>query len=424
MPDDFDALRFPEGFLWGAATAGHQVEGGNVNADLWPLEWDEPSLFTEPSGDACDHYHRYPEDIATLADLGLNAYRFSLEWARIEPEPGYFSRAALDHYRRMVACCLEHGVTPVVTYCHFTTPRWFAGSGGWAGDDAVDRFARFAARVTEHLGDLLEWVATLNEPNVITMMELTGVIPMGVSDQAPVTTTSAAAVGGVGGYDPSRYRMGLMGVGVDQMAALHRAAVEAIKSGPGNARVGWTLALVDLQAAEGGADRLAAARQGAQLDCLEVSRADEWVGVQTYSRNVLGPDGVVPVAEGTPTMQTGWEVYPAALSHTVRLAAEHAGVPVLLTENGKATDDDSARSAYTRAALEGLAGCIRDGVDVRGYLHWTLLDNFEWMAGYAKTFGLIAVDRETLERTIKPTARWLGGVARANEVVPTPVRGE
>ncbi|MET0728511.1 MAG: family 1 glycosylhydrolase [Acidimicrobiales bacterium] len=424
MPDDFDALRFPEGFLWGAATAGHQVEGGNVNADLWPLEWDEPSLFTEPSGDACDHYHRYPEDIATLADLGLNAYRFSLEWARIEPEPGYFSRAALDHYRRMVACCLEHGVTPVVTCCHFTTPRWFAGSGGWAGDDAVDRFARFAAWVTEHLGDLLEWVATLNEPNVITMMELTGVIPMGVSDQAPVTTTSAAAVGGVGGYDPSRYRMGLMGVGVDQMAALHRAAVEAIKSGPGNARVGWTLALVDLQAAEGGADRLAAARQGAQLDFLEVSRADEWVGVQTYSRNVLGPDGVVPVAEGTPTMQTGWELYPAALSHTVRLAAEHAGVPVLVTENGMATDDDSARSAYTSAALEGLAGCIHDGVDVRGYLHWTLLDNFEWMAGYAKTFGLIAVDRETLERTIKPTARWLGEVARANEVVPTPVRGE
>jgi beta-glucosidase len=423
MPDDVDAMRFPEGFLWGAATAGHQVEGGNVNADLWPLEWDEPSLFTEPSGDACDHYHRYAEDIATLADLGLNAYRFSLEWARIEPEPGYFSRAALDHYRRMVACCLEHDVTPVVTYCHFTTPRWFAGSGGWAGDDAVDRFARFAARATEHLGDLVEWVATLNEPNVITMMELTGVIPMGVSDQAPVTTTAAAAAGGVGGYDPSRYRMGLMGVGVDRMAALHRAAVEAIKSGPGNARVGWTLALVDLQAAEGGADRLAAARQGAQLDFLEVSQADDWVGVQTYSRNVLGPDGVVPVAEDTPTMQTGWEVYPAALSHTVRLAAEHARVPVLVTENGMATDDDSARSAYTSAALEGLAGCVRDGVDVRGYLHWTLLDNFEWMAGYAKTFGLIAVDRKTLERTVKPTARWLGEVARANEVVPTPVRG-
>ena len=113
-------------------------------------------------------------------------------------------------------------------------------------------------------------------------------------------------------------------------------------------------------------------------------------------------------------MQTGWEVYPEALGHTVRLAAEHAGVPVLVTENGMATDDDEARIAYTRAALEGLAECIDDGVDVRGYLHWTLLDNFEWTAGYSKTFGLIAVDRETFARTVKPSARWLGQVARRN----------
>jgi beta-glucosidase len=409
---------FPDGFLWGAATAGHQVEGGNVNADIWPLEWAEPSLFTEPSGDACDHYHRYPSDIATLAGLGLNAYRFSLEWARIEPEPGYFSRAALDHYRRMIASCLEHDVTPVVTYCHFTTPRWFAGRGGWAADDAVDRFARYAAKATEHLGDLLGWVATLNEPNVITMMELTGVIPMGVSD-APLTVDaeSASVPAGVGGYDPARYRMGLVGVGVERMAALHRAAAEAIKSGPGDARVGWTLALVDLQAAEGGEDRLARARQGAQLDFLDVSREDDWVGVQTYSRNVLGADGVVQPAEGVPTMQTGWEVYPAALGHTVRLAAAHAGVPVMVTENGMATDDDAARLAYTREALEGLAGCLDDGIDVRGYLHWTLLDNFEWMAGFAKTFGLIAFDPLTFDRTVKPTAQWLGQVARANALV-------
>ncbi len=406
---------FPDGFLWGAATAGHQVEGGNVNADIWPLEWAEPSLFTEPSGDACDHYHRYPSDIATLADLGLNAYRFSLEWARIEPEPGYFSLAALDHYRRMIASCLEHDVTPVVTYCHFTTPRWFAGRGGWAADDAVDRFARYATKATEHLGDLLGWVATLNEPNVITMMELTGVIPMGVSD-APLTVDaeSASVPAGVGGYDPARYRMGLVGVGVERMSALHRAAAEAIKSGPGDARVGWTLALVDLQAAEGGEDRLARARQGAQLDFLDISREDDWVGVQTYSRNVLGADGVVHPDEGVPTMQTGWEVYPAALGHTVRLAAAHTGVPVIVTENGMATDDDAARLAYTREALEGLAGCIDDGIDVRGYLHWTLLDNFEWMAGFAKTFGLIAFDPVTFERTVKPTAQWLGQVGRAN----------
>jgi beta-glucosidase len=153
------------------------------------------------------------------------------------------------------------------------------------------------------------------------------------------------------------------------------------------------------------------------IDWIEVSRDDDFVGVQTYSRNRIGPDGAVDPPEGAPTMQTGWEVYPDALEHTVRLAAEHARVPVLVTENGMATDDDGARIAYTRAALGGLARCVADGLDVRGYLHWTLLDNFEWMAGYAKTFGLVAVDRETLARTIKPSARWLGRVARANTVL-------
>ena len=115
-------------------------------------------------------------------------------------------------------------------------------------------------------------------------------------------------------------------------------------------------------------------------------------------------------------MQTGWEVYPEALGHTVRLAAEQAGVPVIVTENGMATDDDEARIAYTRGALDGLAGCVADGIDVRGYLHWTLLDNFEWMAGFEKTFGLIAFDHETFERTVKPSARWLGDIARANSI--------
>jgi beta-glucosidase len=417
-------MKFPDHFLWGASTAGHQVEGGNVNADIWPLEWAPNSLFKEPSGDACDHYHRYAEDIALMADLGFNAYRFSLEWARIEPEEGYFSRAALDHYRRVLGSCLDHGITPVVTYCHFVTPRWFAADGGWTGDAAVDRFARFAARATERLGDLIPWAATLNEPNVIVQLELTGVIPMGVSEGKPLTMSVESAetsVGpstgfGVGGHDPARYRHGLIGTNVERMGAIHRAAVDAIKSGPGDAKVGWTLALVDLQAGEGGDDRLTLARQGAQYDWLDVSADDDWVGVQTYSRIVLGPERAIPLAEGVPTHQTGWEVYPEALGHTVRLASERAGVPVIVTENGMATDDDEARIAYTRGALDGLAACVEDGIDVRGYLHWTLLDNFEWMAGFEKTFGLIAFDPETFERTVKPSARWLGTIARANSI--------
>ncbi len=406
---------FPQGFLWGAATAGHQVEGGNVNADLWPMEWAEHSTFNEPSGDACDHYHRYPEDMSLLAELGLNAYRFSLEWSRIEPEPGYYSRAALDHYGRMMESCLNLGVTPVVTYNHFTVPRWMAGRGGWSAADAPARFADYASRVTGHLGDLLSWVCTLNEPNLMAMMRSTGVLAMGAGDRGPAPEPIEAQAG-VGGFDPACYRMGIVAADVEQMAAAHRLAVQAIKATAGTVKAGWTLALVDLQPAEGGEARWLEARRLGQTDWLSVSADDDFVGVQTYSRARIGSDGQLPVPDGTPTMQTGWEVYPDALGHTVRLAAEHAGVPILVTENGMATDDDEARIACTRAALEGLVSCIDDGIDVRGYIHWTLLDNFEWNAGYSKTFGLIAVDRGTFVRSVKPSARWLGQVAQRNRI--------
>jgi beta-glucosidase len=407
---------FPPGFLWGAATAGHQVEGGNVNADLWPMEWVENSTFNEPSGDACDHYHRYPEDISMLAELGLNAYRFSLEWSRIEPEPGFYSRAALDHYGRMVESCLNQGVTPVVTYSHFTVPRWMAGTGGWSAADAPARFADYASRVTKHFGDLLSWVCTLNEPNLMAMMRSTGVLAMGAGDRAPATEPVESEQAGVGGFDPSRYRMGIVAADLEPMATAHRLAVEAIKSTTGTVKAGWTLALVDLQPAEGGEERWLEARRLGQTDWLSVSADDDFVGVQTYSRTRIGPDGQLPVRDGAATMQTGWEVYPEALGHTVQLAAEHTGVPILVTENGMATDDDEARITYTRGALEGLARCIGDGIDVRGYIHWTLLDNFEWNAGYSKTFGLIAVDRETFARSVKPSARWLGQVAQRNSL--------
>ena len=405
---------FPDGFLWGAATAGHQVEGGNVNADMWPMEWASNSTFNEPSGDTCDHYHRYSEDIATLAELGLTAYRFSLEWSRIEPEPGFYSHAALDHYKRMIESCLQRGITPVVTYNHFTVPRWMAGRGGWSVPDAPARFADYASRVTEHVGDLLSWVCTLNEPNLMAMMRSTGVLAMGAGDRAQAPEVIESEQGGVGGFDPSRYRMGIVAADVEQMATAHRLAVQAIKAAAATVMTGWTLALVDFQPAENGEERWREARRVAQTDWLAVSADDDFVGVQTYSRARIGPDGQLPPPDGSDTMQTGWEVYPEALGHTVRLAAEHAGVPVLVTENGMATDDDDARIAYTGAALEGLARCVADGIDVRGYLHWTLLDNFEWNAGFSKTFGLIAVDREDFTRTVKPSARWLGQVARRN----------
>ena len=391
----------PPGFLWGAASAAHQIEGGNVNADMWSAEHAPNSIFAEPSGDACDSYHRFGEDIALLAGAGLNTYRFSVEWSRIEPEPGRFSRAALDHYRRVVTTCLDHDVTPMVTLHHFTAPRWFAHAGGWSAADAADRFARYADRVARHFGDLVPWICTVNESNVLTVVQATGVLPLGSGTEGPALDPGNGA--------PLAWVSPL----VDVMAEAHRRAFDAVKSTNPTAHVGWTLALQDIQAEEGGQQRADELRRSTQLDWLEVSRADDFVGVQTYTRIRVGPDGVLGAPAGEPQMQTGWELYPAALEGTVRLAAKTAGVPIIVTENGAATDDDRVRIDYTAAALEGLARCIDEGVDVRGYTHWTLLDNFEWMAGYAKTFGLIAVDRETFVRTPKPSLAWLGQIARS-----------
>jgi beta-glucosidase len=161
---------FPKGFLWGAATAAHQVEGNNINSDVWVLENVRPTMYAERSGDACAHYHRYRDDIRLLASLGFNTYRFSIEWARIEPDRGYFSNAELEHYRRVLAACHENNLTPMVTFYHFTMPRWLAAMGGWENPEVVDLFARYCERSAKHLGDLIAISSTLNEPNMALLL--------------------------------------------------------------------------------------------------------------------------------------------------------------------------------------------------------------------------------------------------------------
>src|SRR5215469_7909598 len=172
---------FPPHFYWGAATAAHQVEGGNVYNDHWVLEHTPGTIYREPSGDACDHYHRYRGDMALLAGLGFNLYRFSLEWSRIEPEEGEFSRAALAHYRRMLATCHEFGLTPMVTFHHLTSPRWLAAAGGWEARETSEKFARYCERAVAHLGDLLPLACTLNEINLGPLLSSLGV-PLSTRD--------------------------------------------------------------------------------------------------------------------------------------------------------------------------------------------------------------------------------------------------
>jgi beta-glucosidase len=380
--------RFPDGFLWGTATSAHQVEGGNWNNDWWVWEHVPASPCIEPSGDACDHYHRYPADVALLAGLGFGAYRFSVEWSRIEPEEGEFSAAALEHYARMAETCREAGLAPIVTLHHFTTPRWVAAAGGWAEPATAARFERFAGLAAGRLGPLVERFCTINEPNVVaTMGFLTGIFPPGVRD--PAQRERAARV----------------------LADAHRRAMVTIRE-VCDTPAGLTVAMTDYRAEDGAGEILALLRDSDEEPFLEAAEGDDFIGVQTYTRNRVAPSGPLGPPEGAEITLMGYEFFPEAIGNTVRRAHEVTGLPVLVTENGVAVADDARRIAFIRRALEAVHGCITDGIPVEGYCYWSAMDNFEWAFGYAPTFGLIAVDRATQARTPKPSASWLGAVAR------------
>ena len=391
-PRNAEPLAFPRGFKWGAATAGHQIEGNNINSDWWVREHTPGSGIAEPSGDACDSYHRYREDMALLADAGLDTYRFSLEWSRVEPERGFVSLAEIDHYRRMVAACHEFGLTPMVTLLHFTVPRWFADRGGWRAPDAVDAFARFTEIALPIVSDGVEWVCTINEPNIMSMIH-------GQREADLIASGLPAPDQAVS----------------DVLAQAHTRSREVLSAVPA-IRSGWsvaTQAFIPEQGFEQAAREYGYPREHF---FLEAARGDDWVGVQAYTRTIIGPDGPRPIPDGVETTLTGWEYFPPALGIGVRNAWDlTGGVPVFVTENGIATADDTRRIDYTHGALTGLHAAMSDGVDVLGYLHWSALDNYEW-GSYKPTFGLISWDRKTFARTPKPSLGWLGGVARANEL--------
>ncbi|MBF9066488.1 glycoside hydrolase family 1 protein [Streptacidiphilus fuscans] len=386
----------PDGFLFGASTSAHQTEGNNVNADWWAFEHRSETVVHETSGDAADSYHRWREDMDLLADLGFNAYRFSVEWARIEPAPGQVSQSALAHYRRMLQGAHDRGLEPVVTLHHFTSPRWFAERGGWTAPDAAEAFTRYTEAVAPVLDGLATHVATINEPNMLALIHTAlrqGGVPADLHHLEPDEQITTA------------------------MIEAHHAAKATLHSAQPGLRVGWTVANQVFQA-EPGAEDACRAHAWPREDCfLEAARGDDWIGVQAYTRTRVGPDGPLPIPDAAERTLTGWEYYPEALGEAVRHTAEVTGgqVPVLVTENGIATSDDQRRVDYTTAALTGLAQAMRDGIDVRGYLHWSALDNYEW-GSYAPTFGLIAVDRDTFARTPKPSAHWLGSLARSGRL--------
>lgn len=412
--------RFPQGFLWGAATAAHQVEGNNVNSDVWAMEHANPTVYAEPSGDAANSFVLWPRDMDLARDMGLNSYRFSLEWARIEPAEGAFSIAMLDHYKAMIEGCRARGLQPVVTFNHFTTPAWFAARGGWSHAQAPALFARYCDRAARHLAEGIAYALTLNEPNLSGLLDivLPGDIGKRLLDADRLMQEAAAREHGVARFlpgnplfvaDPQVVQANLL--------AGHKAGRAAIKAVRGDLPVGVSLAIVDDQAA-GPKSLRDAMRRRLYQPWLEAARGDDFVGVQNYERAVWNDTGRMPVAAGAPVNDMGAEIYPASLAGAVRHAHAISGVPVIVTEHGINSADDTKRAALIPAALAALKQAMDEGVPVKGYIHWSLVDNFEWVFGYKPQFGLHSLDRQTFARTAKPSVAVLGTIARHNALQP------
>ena len=424
-------MSFPKGFLIGAATAAHQVEGNNVNSDCWAQEHMEFTSFNEPSGDACDHYNRYEEDIRLMAEAGLNAYRFSIEWARIEPQPSVFDESEIAHYRKVLECCRANGVEPIVTMHHFTSPKWLIEQGGWEAEATVEKFANYCQYVVEQLGDLFTYVCTINEANMgiqiaaiskryMQMMmknqSAEGKMQVGINLENPMMERmkkqAAENMKIFGTPQPQVFVSSRTPEGDLLVMKAHQAAKAAMKAVKPELQVGITLSLHDIQAQPGGEDAAAKEWDEEFMHYLPYIRDDDFFGVQNYTRTLMSPEGSLPVPDGTETTQMGYEFYPQALGHVLRTVHKSLPVPLIITENGVAVSDDTRRVAFIEEALRGVQSCLDEGIPVKGYMYWSLMDNFEWQKGFSMTFGLIAVDRATQERSPKTSLAFLGGYSK------------
>ena len=427
-------MKLPENFLIGAATAAHQVEGNNIHSDLWAMEHMKHTSFIEPSLDAVDHYNRYEKDIKLMADAGLNAYRFSIEWARIEPEEGHFDSEAVDHYKAVIACCKKYGIEPFVTLHHFSSPKWLISKGGWEASTTPEDFAHYVRFIIGELGSELHYICTINEANMgiqvaaiaerykrqmMAQMQAAqsggnsadGSVQVGINLQKMMEGQKPAAaenlevfgVEKVENFTSMRTREGDL-----LILKAHELAKKEIKALYPDIKVGLTLSLHDIQPQEDGMERAKKEWDEEFMHYLPYIKDDDFLGVQNYTRSLIGADGQLPNPDGAELTQMNYEFYPEALEHVLRKVAKDFHGDLYVTENGMATADDTRRVAFIDTALKGIVSCINDGLPVKSYFHWSLLDNFEWQKGYSMTFGLIAVDRSTQTRHPKESLSFLG----------------
>jgi beta-glucosidase len=424
--------QLPEGFLLGCATAAYQVEGGIDNDwSRWVAEHPEAVTGGGDAAVAIDHYRRYRDDLEHLSSMHHNAHRFSVEWARIEPQPGRFDRDALAHYADVARTCRRNGMEPVVTLQHFTLPVWLAESGGFAAPDAPILFARYAAACAQALGDTVTWWVTINEPTVAAVLgHLEGVWPPGERS----LRRTLAALGG--------------------LLRMHAAAARAITTvseqhaQPAHVSIAHHERKLIPRTASSVMDR-AVARVPDYLfnrwflrSCVAgrmlrpvghgevipgLAGSLTYVGLNHYTSEAVSLDLGAPgmlfarheAVPGLPLSSAGWAIDATALRRAITDLSREFGLPIVIMENGVADNDDELRPAFLRDHLGAVLDAIDDGADVRGYMYWTAWDNFEWAEGYTQRFGLFSVDRETQERIAKPSAHLFAEICRTREVPST-----
>ncbi len=391
-------IQFPKEFYWGAATSSYQVEGNNLNADWWA--W-EKKTGHENSGPACRHYELFEQDFDLVKSLNHNAHRLSIEWSRIEPREGEFSDEAIVHYINVIRALRTRGIEPMVTLHHFTNPQWFADSGGWSDARSMKRFLRYGEFVTRALARGVHFWFTINEPTVyFSHSFLWGMWP----PQKKSILQTKAVYHNLNEAHIEAYRM------------IHRIYKELKVDKPAVSIAQHMQAIVGCDKRL--RNRLAVAMRKqiynfAVLDHLAHYRTLDFIGLNYYSRHLVDvhswwignllmekcSDNHHPCKKNG----LGWDIYPQGLSQ-VLLELKKYKLPVIVAENGICTSDDNERWEYIQSHLKNVRLAMDQGVNVTGYLYWSLMDNFEWAEGFKPRFGLIDIDFKTYQRTVRDSA--------------------
>jgi len=391
---------FPKDFLWGTATSAHQTEGNNTNSDWWYWEQNKPAKRKWPleaSGIANDSYNRYEEDFDLSVKLNNNAIRISVEWARIEPEEGKFNEEAFEHYRKVLKAAKDRGLKTFVTLHHFTSPMWLAKKGGWASFKTPNLFAKYAVKCVEAFDDLVDAYMTVNEPQVYS------------------TYSHLIAT-----WPPQKINPFLTGIVEIVMHLAHNKAYDAIKKVK-NVDVGLTRNIVWYQThpyRKNFLDELLCKLLNYLTRSLRIRpgrKNADFIGIDYYTSFYI--KGLWPHAPAQYRSEVGWWVNPKGLEH-ILLQLNKYNIPIYVTENGLADADDKLRAQFIRGHLIACARAIKQGVNLKGYFHWSLMDNYEWHQGFWPKFGLVEIDRENnLERKPRMSFYYYANICKNNAVV-------